>query len=969
MTAKSDWLEKASDSYLFAGNAPFVEEQYARYLSGPAQVAPEWRAFFDGLQAESSGAHDVDHRAVQQELLQTARMSRGGGAAMATTAGGPSQAVWAAKQAGVLRLIRAYRLFGHLRADLDPIKLRPFPPVPDLDLYFQGLSDRDRDTVFSTGTFVAAPNMTLGEIEARLKETYTGHIGLEYIHIADVGQRRWLQDRFERSLGKPSYDADFKRNLLNRLTAAEGLEQYLHVKYVGQKRFSLEGGEALIPMMDVLISRANAQGINEMVIGMAHRGRLNMLINIMGKMPNALFSIFEGKEESDLVDVMSGDVKYHEGFSADYELANGSMHLALAFNPSHLEIINPVVSGAVRARVDRRNGRTNEVLGVQIHGDAAFWGQGVVYETFNLTQTRAYSSGGTVHIVVNNRIGFTLSNPLDYRSTLYCTDIGKVVQAPIFHVNGDDPEACAYAMQLALDFRQTFNKDVIIDLICTRRHGHNEADEPAATQPMMYQKIRQHPTTRTLYAQQLAAEKVVSEEESRQMAEAYRSALEENHSVAPFPPARTPYPFMSDWARYLSAKWYDPAETAVPEEQIKQLGVKITTLPDGFKLHPRVQKIIDDRRKMSAGALPVDWGCAETLAYASLLDQGYAVRLAGQDSGRGTFFHRHAVLHNQLDGANYIPCKNIRPDQPLFTVVDTILSEEAVLAFEYGYAMTMPETLVVWEAQFGDFVNGAQVVIDQFLSSSEQKWRKLCGLVLMLPHGWEGQGPEHTSARLERFLQLCAQENMQVCAPTTPAQMFHMLRREIIRSYRKPLIIMSPKSLLRRKLSFSALEELAHGSFNVVIDEIDALDPEAVQRVVLCSGKVYYDLLEQRRTQEQNRVAILRVEQMYPFPKEALASALQRYPQATEVVWTQEEPMNQGAWYAVQHDVRDCLLPHQSLSYAGRLRSAAPSGGHHQRHVERQRRLVAAALNLEWTAPCPIMMFHPLEPKFELTRR
>ncbi len=969
MISKQDWTDKIKDSYLFAGNAAFVEDQYTRYLKDRDAVAPEWRTFFETLQENGNRPPDIDHAEIIAELVTQQCRLPAGPVATGDAGSAESRDRWAAKQAAVLRLIRAYRLFGHLRAELDPIQLRPPPPVPDLDPYFQGLSDADRDTVFNTGTFVAPPNMTLAEIEARLKATYTGHIGLEYIHISDVGQRRWLQDRFERTLGKPSYDAAFKRRLLSRLTAAEGLEQYLHVKYVGQKRFSLEGGELLIPMMDVLIQEANRLGIRELVIGMAHRGRLNMLINIMGKMPNALFSIFEGKDEHSKAGLMRGDVKYHEGFSSDYELSNGSIHLALAFNPSHLEIINPVVAGAVRARVDRREGRSDQVLGIQIHGDAAFWGQGVVYETMNLTQTRAYTAGGMIHIVVNNRIGFTLSNPLDYQSTLYCTDIGKVVQAPIFHVNGDDPEACAYVMQLAMDFRDTFKKDVIIDLVCTRRHGHNEADEPAATQPMMYEKIRQHPTTRERYVQQLDEAGIISKDESRAMADEYRQALEENKSVAPFPPAKQPYPFLSDWARYLSAKWTDQADTAVPEEKLKQLGVKVTTMPEGFTLHPRVQKIIDDRRKMSSGALPVDWGCAETLAYASLLEQGYPIRIAGQDSGRGTFFHRHAVLHNQKDGSAYVPLHHITEDQPRFTVVDTILSEEAVLAFEYGYAMTLPETLVIWEAQFGDFVNGAQVVIDQFLSSSEQKWRKLCGLVLMLPHGWEGQGPEHTSARLERFLQLCAQDNMQICAPTTPAQMFHMLRREIIRSYRKPLIIMSPKSMLRRKIAFSDLSALATDTFKVVIDEVDDIKPLKVRRILLCSGKAYYDLLEERRQQEIDDIVIIRLEQLYPFPKAALAEQMAQYAHAEEVVWTQEEPMNQGAWYAIQHDIRDCMLPHQSLSYAGRLRSAAPSGGHHHLHVERQRRLVAAALNLEWTAPCPIMVFHPLESKLELTRR
>jgi 2-oxoglutarate dehydrogenase E1 component len=976
MISKNEWLDQIRDSYLYAGNAPFIEALYDRYLQAPDAVEPAWRAYFDELQSASEAAPDRSHAAIQQGLLDKARTPAPVPAASTQLA--PTQAaaptgehakLFAEKQAGVLRLIRAYRLFGHLRADLDPIQLRPKPPVPDLDIYFQGLTDQDRNTVFNAGTLVAPSDLTLDDIEKRLQQTYTGRIGLEYIHITAVEQRRWLQERFERQLGQPQIAADDKRRLLSRLTAAEGLERYLHLKYVGQKRFSLEGGESLIPMLETMIRRASTAGTKELVIGMAHRGRLNVLINIMGKMPSALFSIFEGKLDHSEVDTMSGDVKYHEGFSADYELDGGPMHIALAFNPSHLEIIDPVVAGAVRARHDRRAGTPDNVMGVLIHGDAAFWGQGVVYETFNLTQTRAYSSGGMIHIVVNNRIGFTLSNPLDYRSTLYCTDIGKVIQAPILHVNGDDPEACAYAMELAVDFRNTFHKDVIIDMICTRRHGHNEADEPAATQPMMYEKIRNHPTTRQVYADKLISQGVVSEADAEAMVDQYQDALESNASVAPFPPAKDPYPYVYDWPTYLKARWNDPAETALPVERLKRLGTRMTTIPEGFVLHPRVQKIIDDRRKMSAGALPLDWGCAETLAYASLLEEGFAVRIAGQDSGRGTFFHRHAVLHNQRTGENHVPLQHIQDDQPRFTIVDTILSEEAVLAFEYGYAMTNPETLVIWEAQFGDFVNGAQVVIDQFLSSSEQKWRKLCGLVLMLPHGWEGQGPEHTSARLERFLQLCAQDNMQVCVPTTPAQMFHMLRREMVRNYRKPLIIMSPKSMLRRKLSFSPLETLSRGTFQVVIGETEKLDPAQVRRVVLCSGKVYYDLLEQRQANEQHDVALLRIEQLYPFPKEALSLELNWYLHADEIIWAQEEPMNQGAWYAIQHNIRECMLPHQSLSYVGRLRNAAPSGGHHELHMARQRRLVEAALNTGDGEHHPILVFHPLEPKLEKVRR
>lgn len=965
MKSDTDWMEKRQDSYLYAGNAPFIENLYETYLKTPDLVESAWRGYFDALQAGGNGAGpDHSHLRVQDAFSELIRSRRG-----VSSLSVSHPPVSGDKQAAVLRLIRAYRLLGHLRARVDPIQLRPMPPVPDLDPYFQGLSDADQDTMFSTGTLVPHQPMTLRALEERLKKIYTGPIGLEYIHINDIAQRRWLELRFEGTEATPVFDDDTKRKMMRRLTAAEGLEQYLHVKYVGQKRFSLEGCETLITTLDALLERAGELSTREVVIGMAHRGRLNVLINIMGKMPDDLFSVFEGKNVDGEVDTMSGDVKYHEGFSASYELASGSMHVALAFNPSHLEIINPVVAGAVRARADRQKEGSDRVMGVLIHGDAAFWGQGVVYETFSMTQARGYSSGGMVHIVVNNRIGFTLSNPLDYRSTLYCTDIGKMVQAPIFHVNADDPEACAYVMRMALDFRAEFKKDVVIELVCTRRHGHNEADEPAATQPMMYQKIRNHPTTRKVYADRLEQEGVIEPGDADKMSAEYRAALEANQSVVPYPPAKEKYPYLTSWGKYLNTRWDDPCDTTVPTDRLKRLGVALTTIPDGFELHPRVEKLIDDRRRMASGALPMDWGCAENLAYASLLEDGYPVRMSGQDSGRGTFFHRHAVLHNQRNGEGYIPLRHIKPDQPDFTIIDSILSEEAVLGFEYGYAMTNPEKLVIWEAQFGDFVNGAQVVIDQFLSSSEQKWRKLCGLVLMLPHGWEGQGPEHTSARLERFLQLCSQDNMQVCVPSSPAQMFHMLRREIIRPYRKPLVIMSPKSMLRRKISFCSLEDLSEGGFQVVIGEHMNIEPDSVKRVLLCSGKVYYDIVERRKEVEREGVVVLRIEQLYPFPKEALAAQLQKYANADEVVWTQEEPMNQGAWYAIQHDIRACMLPHQSLSYAGRLRSASPSGGHYQLHIERQRRLVDAALNLEWTNPCPVMVFHPMEPKLELTRR
>ncbi|MBU0678217.1 MAG: 2-oxoglutarate dehydrogenase E1 component, partial [Verrucomicrobia bacterium] len=621
------------------------------------------------------------------------------------------------------------------------------------------------------------------------------------------------------------------------------------------------------------------------------------------------------------------------------------------------EIIDPVVEGSVRARQDRRIDRERkEVMPVLIHGDASIAGQGVVYETFNLAQTRGYATGGTIHIVVNNRIGFTLSNPLDAHSLLYCTDIGKVVQAPILHVNGDDPEAVAFAVQLAVDFRMEFRKDVVIDLICYRKYGHNEADEPAATQPMMYKKIREHPGVRAKYASLLVERGELTEPEVEQLTVDYRDALDAGHQVSDFELGQEVWPPKEGWHQFQGHRWDEPTKTALPSAMLKELGNRINTVPPDIKLHPRVSRIVNDRLKMVAGGLPMDWGCAETLAYATLLHEGFSVRISGQDSGRGTFFHRHAVLHNQRTGDSHIPLQHVAPEPTRFTIIDSILSEEAVLGFEFGYSTTDPQTMVVWEAQFGDFVNVAQVVIDQFICSSEVKWGRLSGMVLMLPHGWEGQGPEHSSARLERFMQLCAQENIQVCHPTTPAQIFHMLRRQMIRQFRKPLIIMSPKSLLRRKISFTSLDDLCQGRFQVVIGEVDEMRNEDVERVVLCSGKVYYDLLEERRKTDNPRVALVRIEQLYPFPRVRLMEELERYANAKELVWAQEEPMNQGAWYSIQHHLRECMRQGQSLGYAGRLSSPSPSGGSYKLHLERQSRLVEAALNLSDKGNRPIVV-------------
>lgn len=936
-------------SYLSGNNAAFLEELYENYLQDPDSVPTAWRLYFQGLEAgDGQPMRDIPHGPIREEFAARARM--GGFRAplqLVTSEPGLSREA-AEKQAAVLRLINAYRYRGHQAANLDPLDLREKPEVPDLDPAFHNLTEADMDRSFNTGSLFTDEQLPLREIIQLLKDVYAGTIGSEYMHITDTVEKRWIQERLERTRGRFNYSAEQKILLLERLTAAEGLERYLNSKYVGQKRFSLEGGEALIPMLDHLIQRAGAQGIKEIAMGMAHRGRLNVLVNILGKSPTELFAEFE---ETANPRFRSGDVKYHMGYSSDIQTPGGPVHLALAFNPSHLEIVNPVVVGSARARMQRRKDYLGEqVLPILIHGDAAFAGQGVVMETLQLSQARGFYTGGTVHIIVNNQIGFTTSNPLDARSTFYCTEVAKMVQAPIFHVNGDDPEAVLFVTELALDFRQRFKKDVVIDLVCYRRHGHNEADEPAATQPVMYRKIRSHRPVRELYAEKLEREGIYSAGDAERLVERYREALDKGQIVARGVLEGMHNQYGVDWTPYLDTRWDEPVDTAVPIARIRELQEKLQKLPEGFELHPRVAAIYESRRKMAAGALPMDWGFAETMAYATLLAEGHKIRISGQDSGRGTFFHRHAVLHNAIDGSTYVPLKSLTADVNDFLIIDSPLSEEAVLGYEYGFASSDPHTLVIWEAQFGDFANGAQVVIDQFISSGEAKWGRLCGLTMYLPHGYEGQGPEHSSARLERYLQLCAEHNIQVVIPSTPAQFFHMIRRQQLRPYRKPLIVMTPKSLLRHKLSVSTLDELADGGFQLVIDEIDDIKPKNVERVILCSGKVYFDLLEERRKREIDNIAIIRIEQLYPFPEKELAQLLRRrYANAKQVVWCQEEPKNQGAWYSSQHHFRRCMREDQTLYYAGREASASPAVGYSKVHFEQQRRLVDQALDLDHT--------------------
>jgi 2-oxoglutarate dehydrogenase E1 component len=938
------------NSYLFGGNAPYVEEMYENYLADPTSVPDSWRAYFDALQnvpaVDGSDARDVPHLPVINAFAERAKQ-------------GVTQVVFAAgadsdlgrKRVFTQQLIAAYRNVGQRWADLDPLKRTEREHIPELDPAFYGFADADLETVFNTSnTFFGRETMPLRELVNALRETYCGTIGAEYMYISDQTQKRWWQEKLESIRSKPNFTAEKKKHILERLTAAEGLERFLHTKYVGQKRFSLEGGESFIVAMDELIQRAGERGVQEIVIGMAHRGRLNVLVNTLGKMPKDLFAEFEHTAPEDLP---AGDVKYHQGFSSDVSTPGGPVHLSLAFNPSHLEIVNPVVEGSVRARMDRRGDpKGKQVLPVLVHGDAAIAGQGVVQETLALSLTRGYATGGTVHIVINNQIGFTTSDPRDARSTLYCTDIVKMIEAPVLHVNGDDPEAVALAIQLALEYRMEFAKDVAVDIICFRKLGHNEQDTPSLTQPLMYKKIAKHPGTRKLYADKLVAQGVLTDEGAEEMVKAYRAAMDAGkHTVDPVL-TNFKSKYAVDWAPFLGKKWTDAADTAIPLTEWKRLAERITTVPDNITPHQLVKKVLADRAAMGRGEINVDWGMGEHMAFASLVASGYAVRLSGEDCGRGTFTHRHAVIHDQnrekWDEGIYIPLQNVAENQAPFVVIDSILSEEAVLGFEYGYASADPNTLVIWEAQFGDFANGAQVVIDQFIASGEVKWGRLNGITLFLPHGYEGQGPEHSSARIERFMQLAADTNMQIVQPTTASQIFHVLRRQMVRNLRKPLVVFTPKSLLRHKDATSPLSEFTKGGFQTVIPEQHAdvvKNAAKVKRLIVCSGKVYYDLVKKREEKGANDVAIIRIEQLYPFPHKAFGAEVKKYPNATEIVWCQDEPQNQGAWFFVQHNIHENMLDGQRLGYAGRAASASPAVGYAHLHQEQQKNLVEAAFS------------------------
>jgi 2-oxoglutarate dehydrogenase E1 component len=893
----------------------YITQLYEIFLNNPEQVSADWRLHFQSLEspekasAVSAVTEDISHER---------------------------------KQALVKELVYAYRDRGHFHARLDPLGLRPHPNVPELEISHYGFTPQDMEKNFLPDHFGEGKPLKLKQLYHALQQVYCQTIGAEYLYINNQAEIRWIQDRLENPVHRSNLSFEKQQRILACLTAAEGLEKYLGTKYVGQKRFSLEGGDSLVVLLDTLVQHGGINDIQEIVMGMAHRGRLNVLINILGKSPRELFDEFEGKYHDKN---HSGDVKYHQGFSSDVQTEGGVVHLALAFNPSHLEIVSPVVTGSVRARQQRRGlEKRSEVLGVQIHGDAAFAGQGVVMETFSLSQTKGYGTGGSIHIVINNQVGFT-TNPGDARSTYYCTDIAKMVQAPVFHVNADDPEAVLFLALLAVDYRQTFAKDIVIDLVCYRRHGHNEADEPSATQPLMYQKIRRQSTTRQNYAEYLINTGKISAEEAEKFSVDYRNNLDKaENTLVPLVKELIPHPFTIDWTPYLNQSLEEKIDKRVDIETLKETGRQLNTLPSDMVLQPQVDKIIKDNLKMTAGEIPLNWGYAENLAYATLLKEGFSVRISGQDSERGTFAHRHGVLHDYQTGQSYIPLNQMTEKNNAVEVLDSILSEAAVLAFEYGYVTAMPNTLVIWEAQFGDFANSAQVVIDQFISSGEQKWKRVCNLVMLLPHGYEGMGPEHSSARLERYLQLCAQHNLQVCVPTLPSQIFHLLRRQMLRKVRKPLIVMTPKSLLRHKLAVSSLSALSENGFQTVIPEIDTFKPNDITRVIFCCGKIYYELLEARRNQAINNTALIRIEQLYPFSSEIIKNILKNYKKSKEIIWCQEEPQNQGAWFFIEPEIRACLSRGQTLRYAGRKPAASPAVGASKQHSAEQQALVEDAL-------------------------
>ncbi len=933
---KKSLEELEASSYLSGGNAAYLEQIYDVYLANPENVSEQWRRYFKSLPPVGSRfTQDASHAAIQEEIRAQARQPK-----MAFSA-----SVGVSDQERVDRLIDAFRRYGHREAKTNPLPSSS-SLEPRLQLGYYGLKSSDLDQSFETRGVLSKTQASLQEIFDELKRIYCGSLAFEYTYIENETEQEWLRGYIESTLSKMQPSSDQRKKIAKHLVSAEGLEKYLDTKYVGQTRFSLEGGDSFIPMLHELIEKASQDEVREVVIAMAHRGRLNMLFNVMGMSAQELFHEFEGSREGDKT---SGDVKYHIGYSADLQTNTGPIHLSLAFNPSHLEFISPVAMGSVRARQDRvENNKASRALTVMVHGDAAFTGQGVVMETLNLSKARGYDVGGSLHLILNNQVGFTTSDPEDARSARYASGPAKMIEAPIIHVNADDPEATIKAIQLAMDYRHYFNKDVVVDLVCYRRYGHNEADEPSATQPLMYQQIRAQKSVATLYCEHLIQEGLLSEIEVTAWKEQYADLLDQGLAVIQRLPEDLTKQYATRWAAYLNQDVSARVDTGVPLPDLEQLIVKLEYIPPHFELQRQVGLLLAARNKMWAGELPLDWGAAETLAYATLLAEGHPVRFTGQDVRRGTFAHRHAAIFDQKTGEVYMPLAHLSDQQARLSIYDSTLSETAVLAFEYGYSTTEPDALVIWEAQYGDFANGAQVIIDQFITSGWQKWQRMSGLVLMLPHGQQSAGPEHSSARLERFMQMAAEDNIQICVPTTPAQIFHLLRRQVLRPVRVPLIIMTPKGMLRNKLAVSPREDLTKGGFQWLLPELDVeVEAKQVSRVIICCGKVYYDLLAKRRELKETKIAMLRIEQLYPFPYEELKAELEKYSAAKEVVWCQEEPMNQGAWFIGRHRLSDCLAPHQSLSYAGREAMAAPSPGYPELDKKQQYALIEQALKLK----------------------
>ena len=952
-------FEKTS---FLGGNSSFIKELYLKYLNNPKSIPRSWVEFFDGLDEDQEVIkkeilgpswiprknNNIKNNLLERDLAEDKQESIGDTSILKDNYEKEKE-----QSVKAIAMIRAYRIRGHLIANLDPLEMMERKYLHELHPADHGFKKEDYNKKIYLGEYMDRNYATVDEIISFLKKTYCSTIGAEYMHIADPTEKTWFRVRMEKEENQIKFTSNGKKAILNKLIQAEGFEKFLAIKFVGTKRFGIDGGEALIPALEQIIKCGGQLGVKEVKIGMPHRGRLNVLANLLQKSYKRIFNEFAGEFDSASTD-SAGDVKYHLGASSDREFDGNSVHISLTNNPSHLEAVNPVVLGQTRAKqFFHKDKKRQQVVPILIHGDAAFAGQGVVAECFAMSGLPGHNTGGTIHIIVNNQIGFT-TNPRFARSSPYPSDLAKMVQAPILHVNGDDPEAVVHCARIATEFRQKFNRDIVLDMICYRRWGHNESDEPFFTQPLMYKKIRHHPTTLNIYGNKLIKERTITHDEFGNMKMEFKNLLEEQFKTAKEYKPKLEW-YEGTWSRFKPEKGKDKrGVTGVSLDKIKNIGEKLTIIPKDFDIHPKIKKVFENKKKMFLTGMNFDWATAEQLAFGTLLDEGYPVRLSGQDSGRGTFSQRHSVLHSQTDGTHYTPLNNVSKKQKRYEVIDSLLSELAVLGFEYGYALSEPTTLVIWEAQYGDFANGAQVVIDQFVTSGERKWEIANGLVLLLPHGYEGQGPEHSSGRLERFLQSCALENIQVMNCTTPANYFHALRRQIHRSFRKPLIIMTPKSLLRNKRCVSNIEDFSNkNSFHrVLTDHADLKEygliklkkDKDIKKVVMCSGKVYFDLVEAREKTKNDQVYIIRIEQLYPFPVKTLAKELKRFKKSAKFYWCQEEPQNMGAWNTARNYVQWTLdyikAENREVSYIGRKPAASPASGYLKKHLAQQKEII-----------------------------